>query len=76
MIVHRTSVWARMPHRRILRTIDGTPFAIPETMKAAAVNRFGPPSALTLHDVAMPSPGPHEVLIAIDTAGVGSCWDG
>jgi NADPH:quinone reductase len=43
-------------------------------MKAAAVDRFGPPSALTLHEVPVPSPGPHEVLIAIDTAGVGS-WD-
>jgi len=43
-------------------------------MKAAAVDRFGPPSALRLHDVAVPKPGPHEVLIAIATAGVGS-WD-
>jgi len=43
-------------------------------MKAAAVDRFGPPSALTLHDLPVPKPGPHEVLIAIDTAGVGS-WD-
>lgn len=48
--------------------------AIPETMKAAAVDRFGPPSALTLHDVPVPKPGPHEVLIAIDTAGIG-IWD-
>jgi NADPH2:quinone reductase len=47
---------------------------IPHTMKAAAVDRFGPPSALTLHEVPVPKPGPHEVLIAIDTAGVGS-WD-
>ena len=43
-------------------------------MKAAAVDRFGPPSALTLHDVPVPRPAPHEVLIAIDTAGIGS-WD-
>jgi NADPH2:quinone reductase len=43
-------------------------------MKAAAVDRFGPPSALTLHEVPVPRPGPHEVLIAIDTAGIGS-WD-
>jgi D-arabinose 1-dehydrogenase-like Zn-dependent alcohol dehydrogenase len=39
-------------------------------MKAAAVDRFGPPSALTRHDVPVPKPGPQEVLIAIDTAGV------
>jgi NADPH:quinone reductase-like Zn-dependent oxidoreductase len=43
-------------------------------MKAAAVDRFGPPSALTLHDVDVPEPGPHEVLIAIETAGIGT-WD-
>jgi NADPH:quinone reductase len=43
-------------------------------MKAVAVNRFGPPSALTLHELPVPRPGPHEVVIAIDTAGVGS-WD-
>jgi NADPH:quinone reductase-like Zn-dependent oxidoreductase len=43
-------------------------------MKAAAIDRFGPPSALTLHELPVPRPGAHEVLIAIDTAGVGS-WD-
>ena len=47
---------------------------IPETMKAAAVDRFGPPSALTLHDVPVPAPGPNVVLIAIEAAGIGS-WD-
>ena len=31
-------------------------------------------SALTLHEVPVPKPGPHEVLIAIETAGIGS-WD-
>jgi NADPH:quinone reductase len=44
------------------------------TMKAAALDRFGPPSVLTLHKLPVPDPGPREVLIAIDTAGVGS-WD-
>jgi len=29
---------------------------------------------LTLHDVPVPTPGPHEVLIALETAGIGS-WD-
>jgi NADPH:quinone reductase len=51
-----------------------SPQELPETMKAAAVDRFGPPSALTLHELPVPRPGPHEVLIAINTAGVGS-WD-
>ena len=49
--------------------------AIPEMMKAAAVDRFGSPSALTPHELPVPKPGPDEVLIAIDTAGIGS-WDG
>src|ERR1700741_4564305 len=43
-------------------------------MKAAAIDRFGPPSVLTLHHVPVPTPEPHEVLIAIETAGIGS-WD-
>jgi NADPH:quinone reductase len=49
-------------------------YDIPETMMAAAIDRFGPPSTLKLHRLPVPNPGPHEVLIAIDTAGVGS-WD-
>ena len=63
-----------MAHRRISSANNGWPSAIPDTMKAAAVDRFGPPSALTLHEVPVPRPGPHEVLIAIDTAGIGG-WD-
>jgi len=47
---------------------------IPETMKAAAIDRFGPPSVLKLHTLPVPEPGPREILIAIHTAGVGS-WD-
>jgi NADPH:quinone reductase len=47
---------------------------IPETMSAAAIDRFGPPSSLKLRQLPVPKPRPDEVLIAIDTAGVGS-WD-
>ncbi len=47
---------------------------IPETMQAAAIDRFGPPSVLTLHTLPVPAPGPHEVLIALHAAGVG-IWD-
>ena len=47
---------------------------IPDTMHAAAVERFGPPSLLKLHRLPVPHPGPQEILIALDTAGVGS-WD-
>jgi NADPH:quinone reductase len=63
-----------MAHRRISSTTNGSPHVIPDTMKAAAVDRFGPPSVLTLHDLPVPKPGRLEVLIAIDTAGIGS-WD-
>ena len=63
-----------MAHRRISSASNEWPLPIPDTMKAAAVDRFGPPSALTVHEVPVPRPGPHEVLIAIHAAGIGS-WD-
>jgi NADPH2:quinone reductase len=63
-----------MADRRISRASHGWAPAIPDTMKAAAVDQFGPPSALTLHEVPVPRPGPQEVLIAINTAGIDS-WD-
>lgn len=44
------------------------------TMKAAAIDRFGPPAVLGLHTLPVPTPGPHEVLIALAAAGVG-VWD-
>jgi NADPH:quinone reductase len=47
---------------------------IPATMKTAAIDRFGPPEVLTLHELPVPKPGPHEVLIAVQAAGVG-IWD-
>lgn len=47
---------------------------IPETMEAAAIDRFGGPEVLTLHRLRVPTVDENEVLIAIDTAGVGS-WD-
>jgi NADPH2:quinone reductase len=43
-------------------------------MQAAAIDRFGPPSALRLHTLPVPEPGSGEVLIALHTAGVG-VWD-
>jgi NADPH:quinone reductase len=49
-------------------------FQIPATMKAAAIDRFGPPDVLTVHTVPTPQPGPGEVLIAVYGAGVG-VWD-
>ena len=47
---------------------------IPRVMKAAAVDRFGPPSRLKLHRLPVPHPRPGEVLIALEVAGVGT-WD-
>jgi NADPH:quinone reductase-like Zn-dependent oxidoreductase len=43
-------------------------------MRAAAIERFGPPSVLRILTLPVPVPGAREVLIALDTAGVGS-WD-
>ena len=44
------------------------------TMKAAAIDRFGPPDVLTLHTLPIPQAGPGEVLIGLHGAGVG-VWD-
>ena len=47
---------------------------VPASMKAAAVDRFGPPSEISLHELPVPRPGPRQVLIALRAAGVG-VWD-
>lgn len=47
---------------------------IPEKMKAAAIDAFGPPSKLRLRELAVPKPDADEVLIRIEAAGVGT-WD-
>jgi NADPH:quinone reductase len=47
---------------------------IPETMRAVALDRHGGPSVLSMHRLPVPSPGASEVLIAVNTAGVGT-WD-
>jgi NADPH:quinone reductase len=50
------------------------PRTLLSTMKAAAIDRFGPPDVLTLHTLPIPQPGPSEVLIAVHGSGVG-VWD-
>jgi NADPH2:quinone reductase len=40
-------------------------------MKAAVVEQFGPPEALTFKEVADPAPGPHDVVVDVTAAGVG-----
>jgi NADPH:quinone reductase len=47
---------------------------VPRTMFAAAIDRFGGPEELTGHALPVPSLDAGEVLIAVDTAGVGP-WD-
>ena len=41
-------------------------------MKAAAIDRFGPPSVLGLHKLPIPEPEPGEILIALAAAGLSS----
>lgn len=43
-------------------------------MRAAAIDRVGPPSTLTLHELPLPTLRASDVMIAVDTAGVGS-WE-
>jgi NADPH2:quinone reductase len=43
-------------------------------MKAAAIDRPGPPSVLKLHTLPRPEPAPHEVVIALHASGIG-VWD-
>jgi NADPH:quinone reductase len=47
---------------------------VPSTMKAAAIDRYGPPSVLKLHELPTPEPDDDQILIALHTSGVGS-WD-
>jgi NADPH:quinone reductase len=47
---------------------------LPETMKAAAIDRAGGPEVITVHTLPVPKPEADEVVIALDSAGVAS-WD-
>ena len=47
---------------------------VPRTMFAAAIDRFGGPEVITPHALPVPAVDAGEVLIAVDTAGVGR-WD-
>jgi NADPH2:quinone reductase len=52
----------------------GNMTAIPKTMRAVAIDRFGGPDVLKVHMLPIPTLDPGEVLIAVHTAGVGG-WD-
>ncbi len=45
-----------------------------KTMRAAALDGFGGPEMITLHTLPVPEVGPDEVLIRVESAGVGA-WD-
>jgi len=47
---------------------------IPETMQAAAIDRYGGPEVLKPHVLPVPKPGSKEVLIRLEAAGIG-VWD-
>lgn len=59
--------------RRKTATTDSS-LPVPATMKAAAIDRFGPPEVLTIHTLPVPKVGPKEVLISVRATGVG-VWD-
>src|SRR5689334_25306993 len=46
----------------------------PRMMRAAAIDQFGAADALHVETLEIPKPGPDEVLIHVETAGVAE-WD-
>jgi NADPH:quinone reductase len=54
--------------------MGGNMTAIPKTMRAAAIDRFGDPDVLHVRMLPAPVPDADEVLIALHTTGVG-VWD-
>jgi NADPH:quinone reductase-like Zn-dependent oxidoreductase len=48
--------------------------SVPQTMKAAAFDHFGGPEVLEVKSLPVPRPKADEVLIRLDTAGIG-VWD-
>ena len=47
---------------------------IPQTMQAAAIDRYGGPEVLQPHVLPVPKPGSKQVLIRLEAAGIG-VWD-
>src|SRR5258708_24697900 len=46
----------------------------PNTMRAAAIDRFGGIETIAMHTLPVPEVGPDEILIRVESAGVGA-WD-
>jgi NADPH2:quinone reductase len=53
--------------------VAGAP-PVPDTMRAAALDKGGGPEVLSLHNLPVPTPGAGEVLIAVHAAGIG-VWE-
>lgn len=49
---------------------EGMPRAEASTMRAVVQHRYGPPAVLELADVALPAPGPRDVLVRVEAASV------
>jgi NADPH:quinone reductase-like Zn-dependent oxidoreductase len=75
MPVMRTEVMAVLLCVTLVAASHASPVPqVAKMMKAAAADRPGDASMITLHSLPVPTPGPDEVLIAVHTAGVAS-WD-
>jgi NADPH:quinone reductase-like Zn-dependent oxidoreductase len=48
--------------------------SIPHEMKAAVIDRYGGPDVFHVQSMPVPSPGPNEILIELETSGIG-VWD-
>src|SRR5260221_3057900 len=59
------------PH---VATTTRSSMAIPLTMRAAVIDKYGGPDKLKIREIPVPRPKANEVLIRVDTAGVGT-WD-
>lgn len=65
----------KRPKSKVRRVFADEPkIQVKKTMKAAAIDNFGPPSVLKIQDLPVPQAGPNEVLIALYSSGVG-VWD-
>lgn len=62
--------------RRLLREkpMPSSATNIPTTMRAAVIDKYGGADNIEIRELDVPRPGAYEVLIRIDTAGVGE-WD-
>src|SRR4051812_13622070 len=65
---------AELPHRTRSPYSGHAAAALPKSMRAAAISRFGDPDVLQMQEVPLRAPETGEVLIALEAAGVGA-WD-